>query len=570
MNKHERALRRQRQQVENKVNYIFNKRKETKKHREEELDASLAAIENIKFKTDTVYKQRKRKMVATTVALVSLILCACIIVPASIYYVTAPVTLTMNSTIVGNSYNIKVKKGTKISEVVAAEIEGYDFIGFYKDANFTNEYAQTDIIKKNTNVFLKYEIKTFNVTIPTSSKYTLQQSSKVVEYGGNCTFSIYSKNNYDVSNIVVKANGQLLTPRGSVYTINDVKSDIVVTITGVARAKRILTLNCYGEIFSSNEYEIEYGKSIAQAFEEIETEYNEYNSCGWYLDEDCTQPVNKYSVITESIALYTKPATLNKLTFNWSGSLYTVGAKNTNITGEVVLPVMYTDGTNSARIATLSSTAFNGCSKISAVYMNEVTFNVNGDSFKDCTNLKKVVINPNNKMTYIPFAGFKNCKNLTFINLPDSITEIRGHAFYGCEKLQFINLPNKLTILGIGCFANCKKLVSVDMLSTKIENIEDGAFENCEALNSVNLSNNLTTIGNRVFYGCISLNELYIPKSVISIKRHNFEECSNLQISLEDSTKWQYEKSSGVWANIVPNAVATQIKNGDYNMRKIN
>lgn len=57
--------------------------------------------------------------------------------------------------------------------------------------------------------------------------------------------------------------------------------------------------------------------------------------------------------------------------------------------------------------------------------------------------------------------SFKDCKNLTRINLVSGTTTIGNHAFENCEKLEEVYLPEDLRSFGLRPFANCGKLSEV-------------------------------------------------------------------------------------------------------------
>ena len=63
-------------------------------------------------------------------------------------------------------------------------------------------------------------------------------------------------------------------------------------------------------------------------------------------------------------------------------------------------------------------------------------------SFCNCNSLKNVVI-PEGKMTYIGISAFKECKKLSFLNLPSCISTISIDAFKGCISLKCgsVNAP---------------------------------------------------------------------------------------------------------------------------------
>jgi len=83
-------------------------------------------------------------------------------------------------------------------------------------------------------------------------------------------------------------------------------------------------------------------------------------------------------------------------------------------------------------------------------------------------------------------GAFQNCKNLTEIVLPETLTTIHAYAFNACESLVSIEIPST------------------------VETIEQNAFYKCSALVSVTALDNVSSIGSSAFYGCTSLESVYI------------------------------------------------------------
>lgn len=148
-------------------------------------------------------------------------------------------------------------------------------------------------------------------------------------------------------------------------------------------------------------------------------------------------------------------------------------------------------------------------------------------------------------------GGFKNCKELTSIKLPASITEIGPDAFNGCEKLKNIEIPSSVVNIKAGAFKDCASLESITLpdgitymgegqtfsgctsLKTvhwpkACKEIVAQSFQNCTTLETVEFPENLETIGTLAFSGCLSLRSLTIPASVASIGARAFNDCPNL------------------------------------------
>lgn len=141
------------------------------------------------------------------------------------------------------------------------------------------------------------------------------------------------------------------------------------------------------------------------------------------------------------------------------------------------------------------------------------------------TNIKNVKIS--NRIKYIGNYAFKDCSELTAINIPDSVTAIGAYAFNGCGKLTAIDVPGSVTIIGRCAFENCIRLADVK-LSEGLESIGLYAFGGCEKLTTITIPSSMEKIGEYAFYKCSRLNTVKIPNSVETIGRYAFSGCSRL------------------------------------------
>lgn len=193
----------------------------------------------------------------------------------------------------------------------------------------------------------------------------------------------------------------------------------------------------------------------------------------------------------------------------------------------------------------------------------------------------------------IPQNAFRNCQDLTSINIPDSVSYIGEYAFANCINIEsatigkslkkadnkaFSNCRNLETVIWNAeecisaqmgdsvktvvfgenvrtipqyAFSGCKNIKCVDIpnsvtkiyrnafsgcsglttlnIGNSVTLIEVAAFDGCSALNSLNLGNSVTTIVASAFRGCCSLTSLTLPKSVKRIGEYAFYGCDNLE-----------------------------------------
>ena len=117
------------------------------------------------------------------------------------------------------------------------------------------------------------------------------------------------------------------------------------------------------------------------------------------------------------------------------------------------------------------------------------------------------------KVTTIFAEGFKDCKNLKTIKLPETLTHIQDNAFYGCTALEEVRLPNSLVHLGSYAFYGCTKLHTVS-IGTSLDTISTYAFSNCNGLKTLNIPANVKTIKPYALFGCSKLENLALEGEI--------------------------------------------------------
>ena len=61
----------------------------------------------------------------------------------------------------------------------------------------------------------------------------------------------------------------------------------------------------------------------------------------------------------------------------------------------------------------------------------------------------------------ISSSAFEDCSKLTSVTIPDSVTSIGGWAFSYCSKLTSITIPDSVESIGDYAFSSCSALISV-------------------------------------------------------------------------------------------------------------
>ena len=150
------------------------------------------------------------------------------------------------------------------------------------------------------------------------------------------------------------------------------------------------------------------------------------------------------------------------------------------------------------------------------------------------SSLKSVTVTGGN----ILYGAFYNCKGLTSITIPDSVTNIGSSAFRDCTGLTSITIPDSVTSIGSNVFEDCTGLTSVT-IGNSVTSIGYSSFYGCTGLTRVIIGDSVTSIGDWAFYKCSGLTSVTIPDSVTSIGSDAFESCNNLQdIYITDIATW--------------------------------
>lgn len=185
----------------------------------------------------------------------------------------------------------------------------------------------------------------------------------------------------------------------------------------------------------------------------------------------------------------------------------------------------------------------------------------------NCKAVSEVIIP--DTITEIPDGAFYNCVGLKSITIPNTIVSIGYKAFEGCVGLNTITMPNSLTSIGSNAFNGCSGLKSV-VLSDNLIEIKSNAFEGCTGIKEINLPSTLISIGNYAFNGCTGIIKLEIPDSVTTIGKDAFASCTGikelkLSESLTELSERVFYNCTGISSVKIPESVTT-ILNGDSSL----
>ena len=253
------------------------------------------------------------------------------------------------------------------------------------------------------------------------------------------------------------------------------------------------------------------------------------------------------------------------------GSVISIGSNdNSSVTGEIYPYPFYNSGIKNiyipACITSISYGAFSNCERIDTIEVAPANeeYRSNGNCLiRDNTVLrgcKNSIIPSDGSVLSIYDDAFQNCKGLTHISIPASISNIGYKTFLGCDNLVsleveegnrwyhsesncIIRTSNKVLLFGCRnsiipsdgtvtsiaprAFKNSGKLEKITIPSA-IKEIGTGAFEGCSSLKTVTISDGVETLRQGAFSDCVSLKSVSLPSSVKSIEYFTFHQCSSL------------------------------------------
>ncbi len=195
------------------------------------------------------------------------------------------------------------------------------------------------------------------------------------------------------------------------------------------------------------------------------------------------------------------------------------------------------------KVETIGKKAFYGCYSLKKINFSTSLTTIGENSFR-FTQLESPVITGNGLT--IKKGAFAESKS-TFVEVGPGVTTIENNVFFGCNQLQEVKVTADLQSLD--GFRDCKALTSIEIPGS-VTKIEDSAFRDCTSLEKVIMGKNVAVIGKYAFFGCSALKDIIwseslecigcyafsssglqtvtIPGSVTTISDSAFFNCKNL------------------------------------------
>lgn len=193
------------------------------------------------------------------------------------------------------------------------------------------------------------------------------------------------------------------------------------------------------------------------------------------------------------------------------------------ISGNINKPKIILDLGGTTGLTEIPSKAFKECRYLTGVNIPSSVTSIGEYAFSESP-LSSVTIP--DSVTSIGEYAFSRCESLTSVTIPESVTSIGDNVFDYCSSLTSVNIPSSVTFISDCAFSNCYRLTTVNIPGS-ITSIGNNAFDYCSSLTSVTIPNSVTSIGVSAFAGCSGLTDVNIPSSVASLDG-TFSDCSGL------------------------------------------
>lgn len=164
------------------------------------------------------------------------------------------------------------------------------------------------------------------------------------------------------------------------------------------------------------------------------------------------------------------------------------------------------------------------------------------EAFADCKHITEIKIP--SSITTIGASAFQNCRDLTSVTIAEGVTSVGDYAFYGCSSLTSIVIPNSVTYLGAYAFGETSLQSAV--IGDGVTSIGEWTFARVTSLKMVTLGKSVQTIGSYAFGQCSGLTTITLPAGLTSIDG-SFKHCPNLgRIDFQGTmAQWQSVEKIG-------------------------
>ena len=253
-----------------------------------------------------------------------------------------------------------------------------------------------------------------------------------------------------------------------------------------------------------------------QHFESVSSQNNTVEFCGWTNKTDLSTDAKKDEVLADAqynairkVGEVTIPETVQAaVTYN--------GQLQGNATYKVIM----------LRANLFRAVDSGVTSQITKITIPKTVEHIESRCFDECVNMTEFVIegatDGTSQLKEIDSHAFLNCKKLTSITLPNSVTYLgendptsdAGGVFEGCESLTSFKFPSSYASRNLPSFTfkNCKNLATIDWNGYNPKRLNSCAFWNCDKITWSQVPQSVEELGDECFYDCAALTSVDLSK----------------------------------------------------------
>lgn len=122
-------------------------------------------------------------------------------------------------------------------------------------------------------------------------------------------------------------------------------------------------------------------------------------------------------------------------------------------------------------------------------------------------------------VTGIEEGAFFNCKRLRSVSIPNTVSEIPNGAFANCIYLDIAELPNTIKSIGRNAFQRTN--ITFIELPQSLSVIHKFAFSECRKLKQISIPGSVKNLNSSIFYNCRSLKKVIFEDSSLPLRLHS-------------------------------------------------
>ena len=169
-------------------------------------------------------------------------------------------------------------------------------------------------------------------------------------------------------------------------------------------------------------------------------------------------------------------------------------------------------------VTAIGEGAFSNVEGLKTIIIPSTVKRIEQNAFRYNSTLEEVImqekINADGTIEGVEYIGnnaFRECSNLTTVQMANSVIEAGEYTFYNDPKLKNINISKSIKTIGMGTYG-LASLVNIE-IPEGVEKIEYNAFYSCKNLKTIKLPSTLKTIDGTAFANCPKLSNIEIPES---------------------------------------------------------